>query len=77
MPSNVWVLAIKQAEHVPGATILRIQERAGIAAQATVKSTVLGLDQTVALAAWELKTLLITPSKSGRAEVREVSLLEV
>ena len=76
MPRNVWVLAIKQAEQVPGATIIRIQERAGNATQATLKSAALGLDQTIGLAPWELKTLLIKPLKNHPAEVQETSLLE-
>jgi alpha-mannosidase len=77
MPGNVWVLAIKRAERSHEQTILRLQERSGIATQATLKSGALGLDETVQLAPWELKTLLITPAKSGRSEVREVSLLEI
>jgi alpha-mannosidase len=77
MPRSVWVLAIKQAENAPGAAILRIQERSGSATQATLKSVRLGLDRTVALAPWEIKTLLIKPAKGSRADVQEVSLLEV
>ena len=75
-PSNVWVLAVKQAELSPDATVVRIQERSGIATQAFLKSSSLGLDQTVSLAPWELKTLLVQPKKTGRAEIREASLLE-
>jgi alpha-mannosidase len=77
MPANVWVLAIKRAEGAQESTILRLQERSGQATQATVKSAPLGLDQTVALGPWEIKTLLISPGKAGRSEIREVSLLEV
>jgi alpha-mannosidase len=77
MPGNVWVLAIKRAERSQEQTILRLQERSGRESQATLKSRALGLDETVQLAPWELKTLLITPAKSGRSEVREVSLLEI
>jgi alpha-mannosidase len=77
MPGNVWVLAIKPAERVPGGTILRLQERSGKTTQATLKSSALGLEQTINLAPWELKTLLVTPAKTGRSEVKEVSLLEV
>jgi hypothetical protein len=76
MPANVWVLAIKQAEHGGEGTILRIQERTGKATQAALKSNVLGLDHTIALAPWELKTLLVKSVSGSRAEVREVSLLE-
>lgn len=76
MPSNVWVLAIKRAEHIEDGTTIRLQERAGQSTQATLKSAVLKLDQTVALAPWELKTLLVRGVGSGAAQVREVSLLE-
>jgi alpha-mannosidase len=76
LPSNVWVLAIKRAEHAQDGTIIRIQERAGSAAQATLKSTALGLDHTVDLTPWELKTLLVRSAKGRHAEVHEVSLLE-
>jgi len=75
-PGNVWLLALKRAENEENATILRLQERSGAATTASVKSTLLGMDQTVSLAPWEMKTLLIRPSKGGRAEVKEVSLLE-
>jgi alpha-mannosidase len=76
MPANVWVLALKQAEHSEACTILRIQERGGTATKATLKSGPLGLEHTVDLAPWELKSLAIRVTKGGRAEVREVSLLE-
>ena len=76
MPSKVWVLAIKRAEHGQDETIIRFQERAGSSTRATLKSAVLGLDHAVDLAAWEMKTLLVKSSKGRRAEVREVSLLE-
>ena len=75
-PANVWVLAVKQAEHETGTTIIRIQERAGSASQATLKSKILGLDHTVPLAAWELKTLKIKAVQGGGADISEVSLLE-
>ena len=77
MPGNVWVLALKQAELGDTGTILRIQERSGVATKATLKSGPMGLAHTVDLAPWELKTLAIGAAKGGRAEVREVSLLEV
>ncbi len=76
MPGNVWVLAVKRAERSPEQTIIRLQERSGKATQATLKSEPLGLNQTVQLAPWELKTLLITPAKAGPSQVREVTLLE-
>jgi alpha-mannosidase len=71
------VLAIKRAERLPESTILRIQERSGKATQAKLKSAALALEHTVDLAPWEIKTLLVTPVKSRRSEVSEVSLLEV
>ena len=84
MPSNVWVLAVKQAEvqvdnrgnAASSGTILRIQERSGSATKASVKSPALGLDRTIDLAPWELKTLLIQRSAGGSANLREVSLME-
>jgi alpha-mannosidase len=82
-PSNVWVLAFKRAENLTEpvmdrsseGNILRIQERSGTATKATVGSIALGLDHTIELAPWELKTLFI-PSSRSRAGLREVSLLE-
>jgi len=77
MPRNVWVLAVKQAEHAQDGTVVRIQERSGSATQATIESATMSLDYAASLTPWEIKTLLIKPVKGGRAEVREVSLLEV
>lgn len=76
MPGNVWVLALKQAERQTGARILRLQERSGVATSASLKSALLGLDHSVDLAPWELKTLLIKSQKGRRADLEEVSLLE-
>lgn len=84
MPDNVWVLAVKRAEdqaekqghRASAGTIVRIQERSGSKTRASIKSSPLGLDHTVDLAPWELKTLFIQSSGSGPATVREVSLLE-
>ena len=76
MPRNVWVVAIKQAEKAQAGTIIRIQERSGSDTQATLKSAALGLNSTIQLAPWELKTLLVKASKDGHAEIHEVSLLE-
>lgn len=73
MPGNVWVLAIKRAEAAPDQTIIRLQERSGKATQATLQSAVLGLNRTVELAPWEIKTLLVGPA----GKLREVNLLEV
>ena len=77
LPDNVWVLAVKRAENPEDGTIIRLQERAGMKAKASLKSASLGLSHTINLNPWELKTLLIKQSTTGRAEVREVSLLEV
>jgi alpha-mannosidase len=76
MPSSVWVLAVKRPEGAQEGTIIRIQERAGKAVQASLKSSALGLDHTVDLNPWELKTLLVKSVKGKRAEVQSVSLLE-
>jgi alpha-mannosidase len=75
-PDNVWVLAIKQAEQEQGGIIVRIQERAGAATRASLVSATLGLNSTITLEPWQIKTLLIKPSSKGR-EVSEVSSLEV
>ena len=76
-PANVWVLAIKRSEGAPDETIVRIQERSGSATQALVRSSLLGIDKTIALAPWELKTLAVKRGAAGaQAQVREVSLLE-
>ena len=77
-PASVWVLAIKQADRAPDETVIRIQERAGRPTQASLKSSRLALDRTVALAPFELKTLIVKQGAAGaRAEVREASLLEI
>jgi len=76
LPANVWVLAVKQAEHGQEGTIVRIQERSGNATQTTLKSALLGLDHTVSLAPWELKTLRVKHVPGKRAVIQEVSLLE-
>jgi alpha-mannosidase len=74
-PSNVWVLAIKRAEDDESA-VIRVQERSGKETQASFKSALFGLDQTVHLRPWELKTLIVKRG-SGHAEIRESSLLEI
>jgi alpha-mannosidase len=76
LPANVGVLAVKRARHEEDATVIRIQNRSGSANKAVLKSSLLGLNQTVALAAWEMKTLLVKHTKGHRAETREVSSLE-
>ena len=70
----MWVLAVERAENDESA-IVRLQERSGRATVANLKSALFGIDQTVQFAPWELKTLVIKRG-SGRAEVRETSLLE-
>lgn len=75
MPDQVWVLSIKRSEG-EDATIMRLQERSGTATRASLKSAALGLDHSVDLRPWELKTLFVKRVKGRKAEVREVSLLE-
>ena len=70
------LLAIKRPEGPQDGTIIRIQERAGKATQASLKSSALGLDHTVDLNPWQLKTLLVKAAKGHRAQLQEVSLLE-
>ncbi len=76
LPGNVWMLALKRAEGGETDTILRLQERAGTATQASLKSSLLGLDHTVSLQPWEMKALRIGPPSRGRSTLREVSSLE-
>ena len=76
-PANVWVTAIKRAEGEADETILRMQERAGAATKAKIRSSTLGIDTTVALAPYEMKTLAVKRGGSGgRGEVREVQAIE-
>jgi alpha-mannosidase len=77
LPGSVWVLSAKSAEHPQEGTILRIQERSGAATKASLKSAALGLEHSIDLAPWELKTLLVKSTKGRRADIREVSLLEI
>jgi alpha-mannosidase len=76
MPSNVQVLAFKHAELLEGGTIIRVQERSGMPAQASLKSEALGLDEKVTLRPWELKTLLVRSRAGRKVELSEVSLME-
>jgi len=77
-PKNVWPLAIKRAEGAANESIVRVQERSGVTTQARLRSAKLGLDHTIALAPFELKTVAIRQkSTGGPAEVREVSALEL
>ena len=74
-PGTVEVLALKRAEAGEG-TIIRVQERAGRPTELRVESAAMGLSHRAQLRAWEVKTLLIESPRGGRAQVREVSLLE-
>jgi alpha-mannosidase len=76
MPQNVQVLAFKAAEFRQECRVIRLQERSGIATQASLKSAALGLDAQVTLRPWELKTLLIKPAPGHKAELLEVTLME-
>jgi alpha-mannosidase len=75
-PKTVEVLAIKHAEASPQDRIVRLQERSGRNTEATVRSTVAGIDQKISLLPWEIKTLRIHLEESGKAELSECSLLE-
>jgi alpha-mannosidase len=77
LPSSVWVLAVKRAEDAGDGIIVRLQERSGATVKASLKSSILQLDESVLLKPWELKTLLISRVPNTRARLREVSLLEV
>lgn len=71
-PAGVSILAIKRAED-RDATVIRLQERTGNATQAHLKSSLLGLNRTVSLNPWQIKTLLI--ERGGKT--REGSSLEI
>jgi alpha-mannosidase len=75
-PANVWVLAVKRAERDPDSIIVRLQERAGTACSASLSSSVSGLNGTVPLAAWEMKTVQMKRGRNG-TELKEVSALEI
>jgi alpha-mannosidase len=74
--ANVAVLAIKQAESGKG-VVLRMQERSGVATTTTIKSTLLNLEEALKFAPFELKTLLIESSATGKAHCRATSIDEV
>jgi len=67
-------MAIKRAEHDPQIVVVRLQERAGRSCKATLVSAPMGLNTSVNMAPWEIKTVLVRP---GSSEVKEVSLLEI
>jgi alpha-mannosidase len=75
-PESVAVLALKRAERVPSGVIVRLQERAGKATDATIKSPLWQVNQSVSLKPWELKTVLIEQGTDKKASVKQVSLLE-
>lgn len=77
LPSSVWILAAKKSEGGSDGTIIRLQERSGASTNASLKSSILGLDHSIPLKPWELKTVLIRKAGDGKAELREVSLLEI
>jgi alpha-mannosidase len=75
-PGTVTLLALKRAERGEG-VVVRVQERAGRATEFTLESTALGVNHRAQIKPWEIKTLLIEGGAGRRAQVREVSLLEV
>ncbi|HWW75297.1 MAG TPA: glycoside hydrolase family 38 C-terminal domain-containing protein, partial [Pyrinomonadaceae bacterium] len=75
-PGNVWVMALKRAERGDG-VVARLQERAGRATDFTFECAALGVQHRAQIKPWEIKTLLVEGGAGGRAQVREVSLLEV
>jgi len=58
-PSNIEVLAVKQAEE-GGSAIIRLQERSGKKTIAHVKSLPLVIDREVGFDPWEIKTLSLS-----------------
>jgi alpha-mannosidase len=75
-PASVSLLSLKRAETGEG-TVVRVQERAGAATEFTLESAALGVSHRARINPWEIKTLLLAAgARGGRAEVREVSLLE-
>jgi alpha-mannosidase len=75
-PENVQVVAVKRAEEAADGTVIRIQERAGAATTAIIRSAAMALEHQVALRPWELKTVIVKYSAGGKAEVRESTSLE-
>jgi alpha-mannosidase len=75
-PASVWVMAVKRAEDAGGGTIVRIQERAGRSTTARIGSKILGIDESVVLSPWQIKTLLIRKSTNRSSGAQGVSLLE-
>ena len=73
-PQTVEVLAIKQAED-ESSFILRLQERRGVSTLAHIRSSLLSFKEEVALAPWEIKTILISAGKAS-ASLRTSTILE-
>jgi hypothetical protein len=55
---------------------VRIQERTGSSTTARIESKILGVDESVTLATWQIKTLLIRKSMTESSGAQAVSLLE-
>jgi alpha-mannosidase len=75
-PESVQVLAIKRAEGSEDTTVIRMQERSGIATTASLRSASLGLDQKVTLRPWEMKAILAKHQPGSKADVRESTSME-
>ncbi|HJQ31300.1 MAG TPA: glycoside hydrolase family 38 C-terminal domain-containing protein [Pyrinomonadaceae bacterium] len=75
-PGNVWVMALKRAERGDG-VVVRLQERSGRATEFAFECAALGVQHRAQIKPWEIKTLLVEGGAGRRAQVREVSLLEV
>jgi hypothetical protein len=77
-PGTVTLLALKRAESGEG-YVVRVQERAGRATEFTLESAALGVNHRAQIRPWEIRTLLVEGGGGAgrRAQVREVSLLEV
>jgi alpha-mannosidase len=73
--AGVGLLALKRAEAGDG-VVLRVQERAGRAAEFSFECETLGLNHKARIGPWEIKTLLVRPGKTRPSEVKEVGLLE-
>ena len=73
-PASVSVLALKGADDGKG-VVLRLQERSGSPNRAAISSAAFNLRETVALAPFEVKTLLLSRDGSG-ARIRELSTRE-
>lgn len=75
-PANVSVTAIKQAESEKE-LVVRLQETAGIATEATIASPLANCKHSVTLAPWAIATVAIADSTGPRASARRIDALEV